>query len=311
MKRFLSYASTIFGVTVLLTILIEVALQCKYSTSTDIRQNWHVLDQKGATILIAGNSRAVTHCNTKIIEDSCSDASIIGSPGWGSTLILHKTESFFDSQPQKKPEILLYVADPIMFGKRRTDWYAKTIHLKYLLGDTHGLYRLNKELQGASILDVFLPLYRYFGDPLRLTRDFLGIKDSREEYNGFVPKDGSWTGPFNFNGGDWPTDSTLLWNTMKKLDQIGDENDIQVVLFEPPFSGPTINATRSTRELLNHQDILPFWSWNNTNKLGSDSTLFRNHSHLNQRGATLFSNQLADSIRFFLGNEKANALQQP
>lgn len=198
-----------------------------------------------------------------------------------------------------------------MFGERIEYWYAKTIHLKYLFGDNYGLYNLNRALLGASTLDVYLPLYRYFGDPLRLSRDLLGIQDSREEYNGFEPVDGPWTGPFKYNGGDWPTDTTLLRNTIERLSQLKKEYGIQVVLFEAPFSGPSINATRSTRKYLNHQNTLPFWSWNNTNRFGSDSTLFRNHSHLNQRGATLFSSQLADSIRFLLEKSESHALQQP
>lgn len=102
MKQFLSFLAAILGGTVLLAILVEVLLQCNYLISTDLRQDWHLLNQKGATILIAGNSRAITHCNTRIIEDLCSDASIIGSPGWGSTMILHKTETFFESRPEKK-----------------------------------------------------------------------------------------------------------------------------------------------------------------------------------------------------------------
>ena len=198
-----------------------------------------------------------------------------------------------------------------MFGNRRKDWYAKTIHLKYLFRDKYGLYQLNKELSGASSLDVYLPLYRYFGDPLRLSRDLLGIRDSREAYNGYEPVDGFWSGAYKHHGSEWETDTTLLLNTLEKLHKIGEENNIEVVLFEPPFSGPSINATKSTREYLNNQNIFTFWSWNRANGFGQDSTLFRNHSHLNQRGATLFSQQLADSIRVFLAKDEVRALQQP
>lgn len=309
MKRFFIHFTIILGGTALLAMILEALLQFNYSVPTDLRQDWHLLDQKGATILIAGNSRAITHCNTKIINDHCSDVSIIGSPGWGSTLVLHKIKTFFDSNPATKPKILLYLADPIMFGHRQEEWYAKTIHLKYLFRDKYGLYQLNKELRGASALDVYLPLYRYFGDPLRLSRDLLGIRDSRKVLNGFEPVDGQWSGVYEYDGGEWGTDTTLLRNTLEELRQMRDERNIEIVLFEPPFSGPSTFATRSTREYLNQQNIFPFWSWNRTDRFGSDSTLFRNHSHLNQRGATLFSHQLADSLIFFLAKEEVHALQ--
>jgi len=302
MKLFIKYFCRLLLYAMVLAIVLELLFLIRYETPSDLRQDWHLLGDKPSELLFVGNSRMITHVDTRVLyEKTGLRSKIIGSPGWGSSLINLKLETYLRNI-NSPPKLIIYQADPIMFSQRE-DWYAKTIHLKYLLFDQFGIYDQNKDLQGSDILDVYVPIYRYRGDPVRLFRDLLGIRDSRQNFNGFEPKDEAWLGNFEYTGGSWPTDTVVMHETLQLLGQLETKYGISVILCEPPFSQPSANATRSTRILLQESSPYVFWTWNNISEAWNDSTLFTNHSHLRAKGIDRFSNQLADSIQIHLSTQ--------
>ncbi len=311
MRQFIYDILKISTLALVICSILELSLLIRYHIASDILQDWHLLESKSAETLIAGNSRAINHCNTEIIKGiTDKSTSVIGSTGWGSKLILHKVQVLLSSDPTPRPQILLYLVDPIMLGPPKDEWYAKTRDLKYLLFDQYGLQSLNSNIKGYQALDTYIPLYRYFGDPHRFARDLLGIPD-KESFNGYSPRKDEWTGKFEYSGGSWVTHHPTMTNTLSTLKRIQTEYNLEVVLFEPPFSEPSREFTKSTRLLLDSLSPFPFWSWNRGNHLWDDSTLFSNHSHLNEKGSSIFSSQLGDSIASLIESRHHNALQQP
>lgn len=299
MKLFIKFVCRLLLYTIGLAIFLELLLLIRYEIPSDLRQDWHLLGDNPSELLFVGNSRMITHVDTRVLyEKTGLRSKIIGSAGWGSPLINLKLETYLRNTASP-PELIIYQADPLMFSQRK-DWYAKTIHLKYLLFDQFGIYDRNKDLQGSDILDIYVPIYRYRDDPLRLTRDLLGIRDSRQNFNGFEPTDVAWSGNFKYSGGSWRTDTVVMNETMQQLAQLEHKYGCRVILCEPPFSAPTTSATRSTRILLQESSPFTFWTWNRISEAWNDSTLFRNHSHLRAKGIDRFSNQLADSIQIYL-----------
>ena len=311
MSRFLIEIISLLGLISILCIAGEIALQINYQTPSDVHQDWHLLADKGAEIIIVGHSRAINHCVPSIINERNSmSTQIIGSNGWTAPLILLKLKTYLESTPCPKPRTLLFTVDPIIFGEGSGDWYAKTRDLKYLFGDPYGIQNLNSNLNGHNFLDEYLPLFRYFGDPNRFVRDLFGIRDNIETQNGYIPRTDNWTGEFKYDGGYWGTSYDVTTNAMEELIKLKNTHDLDVILFESPFSLPSREHTKSTRLMLDSISPFPFWSWNWNSTEWNDSTLFSNHSHLNAAGSEIFSIQLSDSIQEYLNKCSSAALRQ-
>ncbi len=294
MKKFIKYLISLFTLTIGLLYSCDFIYTKIYANSNPRNKLQYILNTKNKNfdIVFIGSSRVANHINSKLFDSLSNKKTInLGVEGAGlndnllqlklliannniSTVFLQIDSNFEDGNPSN-----IAISEAIPFLKKN-----KIInnHIRKYFNDYEKLENI--------------PFYRYaINDPKIGFREvFFTFINKRPRINpsiGFSPKFGS----------KLPLTGSLPKTTRSKniiLDQIIDlclKNKIQLTLYISPYC----NKIRNTHYLENLMTKVP--NLIDLSK-GYDDELFFNCSHLNKKGANIFTENLyyatKDKIKF-------------
>lgn len=263
--------------------------------------------QLEAEVLINGTSRAWVQISPTIIEDSlklsCYNLGIDGYSFW-----LQKMRYELAVSHSKHPKLVIQEVDLLTLAVQE-DAYNSDQFLPYLLwNDTMKEY-LSK-MKGFDFFDFRLPLLRYYGktDAFKVIFKRLLAPDNNpvERIKGYKGYERTWNNDFDkakktmksYKATIDTTTYDVFYNYLSKLKEQG----IVVILTYPPAYFESHNFVENRAEIiqiyqqLSNQLTIPFLDFSN-DSLGHSKDYFYNATHLNKKGAELYTRKLVSAIR--------------
>lgn len=226
-------------------------------------------------------------CYNISVDGRCIDAEIV----------------IYNAYRQHKPKPKLIIQNIDWGALIGSNMYEREQYLPYLYLDD--LYEQTKESEQFSWADRYLPLVRYAGYS-EVIKEGLCLKNklvSPAQYKGYVARDEEWDGS-TFNSitsihFDWKPEVVEMFD--KYLAQCKEEG-IQVVLVYAPIYIGVTEKMDSVQSMFDFYQIyadkygFPFLNYT-YDSLCYDTNYFYNATHLNRKGAELFSRKLAVDLK--------------
>ncbi|GHT20161.1 hypothetical protein AGMMS4957_06220 [Bacteroidia bacterium] len=309
MKKFL-ITSSVYTV-----LLLAGAFTLDFTIEKGIRriktgefQVWNALfDSKiSSDVIISGNSRAIFHINPQILDSvlhiNSYNLGLNGHPFPMQQVRLKLFEKY-----NKKPKLIIQNVD--FHSLLRPDGlFNKGTLASYVHED---LLREEVTKTGMTKAELNMPALRYYGEPRIILRGLLvgflnWTPGGTVSYKGYEGNNSDWDGS-EFDkilSGD-----SIVAKREPEIVALFDsylnyckENDIQVILvFAPQY----IKATEFTKnwdgEMQLYRDFaekynIPFLDYAH-DAICNDTIYFYNATHLNKKGAELFTLKLANDIK--------------
>lgn len=264
-------------------------------------------------IAIYGSSRAWVQIDPEILGDSLN--TIVYNFGMdGHNFWLQYLRHLEYQKHNKQPKIILQSMDIFTLQKRK-DLLEQDQFLPYMLWNNN-IRDYTKSFIGYTSIDYFVPLVRYIGKTSVLKTSIKNIvkHDSRVPYrqNGFRGIDKKWNDDFEKAKSQKESYEIVLdQNSINLFELFIREcisSGIELVLIYTP------EYIDGQKYVVNREDIiniytsfskkykLTFLDYSNDN-MCLDKNLFYNASHLNKRGAELFSKKLAENLKYELSTD--------
>ena len=256
-------------------------------------------------IIIIGSSRAWVHFNPSIITDKTKySAYNIGLDG--HPFFLQKTRFDVLKKYNKNPKLLIVSLESNSLFKR-PDLYNHHQFLPYLRSNKEDLKKDLLQFKGFNSYDFELPLTRFYGNFYILKELFLNYKNtSKIRTKGFKGEEKEWTKDFKkakkkYNSINVKVDEI----TSQKFKNFIKENikeDINVVLVYSPeyIEGQNFISNRDSivdiYKNISKDNSIPFIDFSK-DSICYKKKYFYNATHLNKKGANLFTNKLIDTLK--------------
>lgn len=286
-----------------------ISLNLKRSNSHSQREysTWNaILDGKlEADIFVYGSSRACTHFDPKIIEDSLGlSAFNLGIEG--HTFSMQYLRHLLALENNAKPKLIIQSVD--IGTLRKGNLYNPDQFLPYMLWN-RAFYEYMSMYDGYSYFDYKIPLIRYYG---KLEAIKMAIKMSLHQSNevqrvkGYLGNDNSWNNDFDNAKKSMkkyvsPPDSLTL-NLFDRYLEECKKNKICVILVYSPYYIEGQEFIKNQAEII---DIYKMFAQKydfmfldfTKDEICFDKKYFYNASHMNKTGAEFFTKKLCNQIK--------------
>lgn len=275
----------------LLTKRLQSSHQREYASWNDIMHG-----KASADVIIMGNSRAWAQYSPQILDSILHmDTYNIGIDGSPINRQIKKYQLY--RRYNKKPKIIIQNIDFCTIGT--IEGYERHQYFPYFWN--HDFRRTLFPDEHFSLAEKIIPFYRYshfgirnlFKQPVNLTKGYHGNE---------IPWDGSELArkkPFRFSP------DSIAVEMFEKYLKVAQEEGVRVFLVFAPVYIEATNKLENLEEMYSFYsslaekysaEIIDF----NFDEISLDTTFFYNATHLNRKGAELFSRKLGDelSIKF-------------
>lgn len=306
--RLALFVALIVGVLWALTTVIDARLR---RVSTGRMQSWRQMRSGciNADVLISGNSHARVQIDPSVIEAAFPGRRCynLGIEGYGFDTEVSRYD--FYRRYNRRPRLLIQCADYAVFTASR--WKADRIQFLPYIDDA--ALRENLHRIGFPKWKLSLPFLKYFGEPgaalAALTgRTPLQDDNTGQKANGFSPVDRYWSDAdfrealrrHAFPAAKIEAGSRSLFEALARRCRAEDVK--LIVVFTPHqqrFCEQIADAAAGYRSKVAAMVVdngATFIDFSNL-PLCQDTSFFYNGSHLNRKGAAIFSAALADSLR--------------
>ncbi len=260
-------------------------------------------------VAIYGSSRAMVHMDPKIFKDSLNlEAYNLGLNGHNFWLQYYRHKEFL--KYNKAPGIIIHSVDMFTLAKRK-DLFQMDQFLPYMLYNRE-LEKWIDSYQGFTHYDYNIPLVRYYGqykaigNALRTAfHNYSSISDSAR-YRGFMYKNLAWNDDLEKARKQFPDyritvdkKSVELFNEyLYECKNAG----IPVILVYSPEYIEGQDFVKNRAEIINIFSVfaarynIPFLDYSN-DSISYNKNYFYNTSHLNGRGAEIFTSKLIHDMK--------------
>ena len=312
-------AAVALGLNALITVGLRRVKTGQYGVSNRIMRG-----QINAQIVISGSSRALSGFDPRVIEATTGlSAYNIGRNGSQTDMQLAVLRAYLEHN--RKPEIVIQSLDSFSFEATR-EVYNPAQYVPYLYDEE--LWRPLRQINPGIWKSRYIPLYGYVVDDMSMSwmlglRALSGWSPHEDFFLGFNPRSLKWTDEFksfraaNPDGVNWPIDPEGR-QSLEELVRVCQERGIQLIFVYPPEYSEMQGLTRNRNEVfddfreLSAKYDVPFWDYSDWRYAG-DTEYFQNSQHVNEDGAEVFSADLANRLREYLGTKStaAGSLQRP
>lgn len=260
-----------------------------------------------ADIVIFGSSRALAHYDPRIIQRATGfSAYNIGLNGSQTDLQLARLRAYLNHN--RKPKLLIVNFDLFSFVTSH-EIYDPAQYVPYMTEPA--IYAGVRRVYPDAWKWRYLPLYGYAVEDMRFDwliglKAFFGIQPREDHLNGYQPEDRQWTGDFaRFkanNAAGWSVDvekqGVIDFTDILRICQVA---AIPVLVVHSPEYFEVQEMERNREEILQRARALSakfgaeFWDYSDS-PICRDRANFYNSQHLNQSGATLFSDDLGKRL---------------
>lgn len=267
-------------------------------------------------IIIIGNSRAKQHYNSALLHKNTSFKTFnLGLGGTPINVLSARWTAYLNHQ--ERPKILIIDVDYNFLGTANY-LYKKWQYLP--IYNQPEIKALRKSFDKNYYLDTYIPFYKYKGSKFKFLNDYLKDhqSDNSDYIDGFFKNESSW------NSKEWSDFKLRTVNQekyydfektytkgFKQLELIINEckqKDITVFLcWSPQYEGVFYYNNDNRQKVdsalkdISKNKNIKYFNFD-TDDITKDTLSFYNHSHLNFRGANLFTEKLSDSINFYYNN---------
>lgn len=287
-----------------LDILISIALKNTSGCMGEF-EVWNDIYNKkiNCEVAIYGSSRALVHINPGIVEKTLGlSAYNFGINGHNFFLQHLRHKEFFKNNAH--PKVIIHSIDMFTLDKK-AELYNMDQFLPYMLWNTD-IYEYTSTYEGFSKAEYRIPLLRYFNKAAGIeifTQNYLVSKPLRR--NGFHGNDRTWNNDLdeairNRESYNSSVDSASLKLYEMFLKECISENIQIVMVYTPEYiEGQKFVANRD--DIMNifhsiaHKYDLPFLDYSK-HSLSYNKIYFYNASHLNAKGADIFTKILCDDL---------------
>lgn len=275
----------------LLTKRLQASHQREFASWNDIMHG-----EASADVIIMGSSRAWAQYSPQILDSILHmETYNIGIDGSSINRQIKKYQLY--RKYNQKPSIILQNID--FFTIEITEGYERHQYFPYLWN--HDFRKAIFSDEHFSLAEKVIPFYRYsnfgirnlFKEPRMLTKGYCGNE---------LPWDGSELArkkPFRFSP------DSIAVEMFEKYLKVAQEEGVRVFLVFAPVYIEATNKLENLEEMYSFYsslaekysaEIIDF----NFDEISMDTTFFYNATHLNRKGAELFSRKLGDelSIKF-------------
>lgn len=251
------------------------------------------------SLIIIGNSRARGQVSPFIIEDKTGISSYnMGMDGQNFELQYLRWKEY---KKNHVPKYVISIVDIFFLSENKGIYNAEQFLPYTLLNKEYDKYILGKNY--FEYLDLKIPLIRYYG---KYQSILVGLKSMNKKDNnhqlikGYYPEEASWK-PRSISPYHVKIDEKIKNIYLDFIKECTREN-IKVIMVYPPehftskgiiLNKPEIITILKEIAVQNKLEFIDFSSW----ALNKDTTIFYNVTHLNKKGAVLFSNMLGDSLK--------------
>lgn len=271
----------------------------KYVVWTEI-----INSRASSDILILGSSRAWCQYDTKIIEDTLMHTAYnLGIDGHpiDYQLIRYGFYRKYNDKPK-------YIIQNIDFSTIdiRDDGYEREQFFPFI--NEHFLVNQIKVDKNISLIDRFIPLVRYYGYRDNIQNgimSFIGKKDFDDSglYKGFRSNDLIWneSNLFEIDSIKFSYNNKPLIMFEEYLKQAKKEN-IEVILVSAPIHNKVLEKIQNANELnsfflsIAKKYDLKLFDYK-YDEMCQDTLNFYNGTHLNKRGAEMFTKKLVKDLK--------------
>ena len=295
----------------LMNTVITTGLR-RIKTSAYGASNQIMAGKVNADIVITGSSRALAHYDPRIIESVTGHTAFnLGRNGSQTDMQVAFLKAYLAHN--QKPKAVIHNLDAFSFVTTR-EVYDPVEYQPYLYD--HNLYQALSKINPGMWKSRYLPLYGYVVEDMNLSwmtglKGFFGWSPREDYFLGFNPRSKKWGTDFqefkasNPKGVSFEIEREGI-RDVEELIRVCRENGIQLIfVYSPEYSemqGMTNNRSEifgHFRDLADRADV-PFWDFSNWAYAGNQE-YFQNSQHLNETGATVFSEDVANRLKLFLG----------
>lgn len=309
MRRFvIKTAITIVILLGLLWVLDYVITRNLWHSKVQMLDRYNTVywDKTDYDMIIMGSSRGMVQYSPKILD------SILGGNSYNLSCngrCIDAQCNIFDAycRNHAKPKIVLQNIDHITLYM--SNMYEREQYLPYIKHDKQ-LYKATRETEQFNWTDIAIPLKRYAGY-FNMIKEGLHIKNKMHnpsnEYKGYEGRNHMW------DGSEFEKIDTIVFDTHPEAKTIFEKylsyckkNDIRVIFVYAPSYIGVINKMGEDEKKMKETFLEYADRYNITildyshDSINYDTVNFYNATHLNRRGAELFSTQLANDLKKIL-----------
>lgn len=314
MKRFLKKIGILLLIFYPLLWIVQVTtdygLRNNYSTTFN---EWSsIINGKiNSKVIIVGSSRALKHFDPRILESKLNRTVYnLGTDGATYGFQRMKLNSYLNNN--KSPEIIIQNVDVLSLSSDKKI-ISKEKYLPYYYSKEN--IKILSEFNKDIYPELLFPLYKYRGYKnefiMGLQSYFISFKDNSEGYKGYLGSKDKWDNGFenfkNENPNIFKQNFDDGFNDfLKILEEIKGTKSKLFLIWSPEyyklqkFEGSLLKKIKdkyNSLALLN--DNVYFLDFTN-DSLNFDTAFFYNFYHLNEKGATVFSKKIGDTIKTIL-----------
>jgi hypothetical protein len=303
-----------FGIIVILAFvsnaLITAGLR-RVKTSSYGAWNQMMQGKVNADVLISGSSRAEYHYDPRTIEATTGlSAFNLGRNGSQTDVEFAVLKTYLEHN--RKPRLIVHNLDAFTFVSSR-DVYDPALYVPYLRDPE--LYPTLRQINHDFVKSRYVPLYGYVVQDINFSwvmgfKALLGWSPPQDHFLGFSPRAKQWTDDFqnfrtnNPNGVNFAIERRGV-EVLEQLIQLCKANGIKLVfVYSPEYSEMQSLETNRGHIFGEFQRLatrygVPIWDYSKW-KYAGDTAYFYNSQHLNERGAAVFSADLASRLQQYL-----------
>ena len=282
----------------------------KESTSF-VKNNYRIM-RLDSDIVIMGSSRANRHYNTTMLLDSIGsylngDYSVYnaGLDGHFITSSCLTIESMLNRYKPKMIVLDVEIEDPDLHNNKESDWTQNTIEYNALSLYCYKVEEAKKYFDEICFKDRLMlksNMYRFNDKIFRIGEAFL--KRNQKPNDGFEPIFGSTvdTVKMKINVKEEMMVEAYSENILRRIFQLCKENNVILVL----VSSPRFRPQRSNEPIhsLSREYCVPYIEIYDTDFFNRHPEWFKDVSHLNNDGATVFTQMFFEELKPYLKSIK-------
>lgn len=247
-------------------------------------------------IIIFGTSRATHHYKPEVFERdlgmTCYNA------GKDGTQILYHYAVLQSVLKRYTPKIIILDISikEILKTDEKYDWLSSL--LPY--------YKRHPEIRRVVDLKSYFEKYKLFSASYPFNSEILtiarsnGITGNEKEEKGYLPLEKEWSGPLTSDSPHEPykIDSVKLQYFEKFIEDCKKANTRLYVMLSPVYIryDQTPVSLLAIRKICQDHNI-PFYDYSKSTEFLTNPSLFQNRSHMNDKGATIYSEKVAKEIK--------------
>lgn len=306
----------VFRIIAFLSLFVGVLYATDWAVNTGLRNlntsafgvsNRVMTGQANAEIVISGSSRALTHYDSRVIQEITGRTTFnIGRNGSQTDMQLAFLKTYL--QHNAKPKLVIHNLDLFSF-LTSYEIYDPAQYLPYLKEDAifSGIQRVYPDAWKWR----HLPLYGYLVEDMRFTwlkglKGFVGLQPREDHHLGFLPRYSEWTGDFEKfrqahpHGIKFELEPQGI-RDLSEIAAICRKQGIPLLfVYSPEYI--EMQALESNREEIFEQFLkicqefgAKLWDYS-ASPISMSQTNFYNSQHLNAEGANAFSTDLSERL---------------